>query len=59
MCTCGEDITYKDITSFLLGVVQKRLMLLIRDFNLLYGQYCKAAANASINKYGMTIKEFQ
>lgn len=34
MCTCGKDIKYKDITSFLLGVVQKRLMLLIRDFNL-------------------------
>lgn len=57
MCTCGKDIKYKDISSFLLGVLQKRLILLIRDFNLLYGQYCRAAANASINKYGITIKE--
>lgn len=57
MCTCGEDIKYKDITSFLLGVVQKRLILLIRDFNLLYGQYCRAAANASINRSGRIIKE--
>lgn len=57
MCTCGKDIAYKDITSFLLGVVQKRLILLIRDFNLLYGQYCRSATNASINKFGMTIKE--
>lgn len=57
MCTCGEDIKFRDVTSFMLGVVQKRLILLIRDFNLLYGQYCRAAANASINKFGMTIKE--
>lgn len=49
MCTCGKDIKYKDISSFLLGVLQKRLILLIRDFNLLYGQYCRAVANASIN----------
>ena len=57
MCTCGEDIKYKDITSFLLGVVQKRLIQLIRDFNLLYGQYFRAATNASINKTGIIIKE--
>ena len=57
MCTCGKDIAYKDITSFLLGVVQKRLILLIRDFNLLYGQYCRAAADESINESGRTIKE--
>lgn len=57
MCTCGKNIAYKDITSFLLGVVQKRLILLIRDFNLLYGQYCRAAADESINESGRTIKE--
>ena len=57
MCTCGKDLKYKDITSFLLGVMQKRLILLIRDFNLLYGQYCKAAANESINKSGIITQE--
>ena len=57
MCTCGEGIKYKDITSFLLGVIQKRLILLIIDFNLLYGQYCRATADESINEAGRTIKE--
>lgn len=57
MCTCDEDIKYKDITSFFLGVIQKRTEQLISDFNLLYGQYCRAEADASINEQGRIIKD--
>lgn len=52
MCTCGENMKYKDITSFLLGVIQKRVGLLVRDFNLLYAQYCRAIGDGSINDKG-------
>lgn len=57
MCTCGENMKYKDITSFLLGVIQKRVGLLVRDFNLLYAQYCRAIGDGSINDKGLEIKE--
>lgn len=62
MCTCGVNkkngnIRYKEITSFLLGAIQTRLVQLIRDFNLLYGQYCRAEVDASINEQGRIIKD--
>lgn len=50
-------IKYKDITSYLLGVIQKRLIKLLADFNVLYGQYKKAEYEGYINKEGMQIKE--
>lgn len=50
-------IKYKDITSFLLGFIQKRLIRLLADFNVLYGQYKKAEYEGYINKEGLQIKE--
>lgn len=50
-------IKYKDITSYLLGIIQKRLFKLLTDFNVLYGQYKKAEYEGYINKEGMQIKE--
>lgn len=50
-------IKYKDITSYLLGIIQKRLIKLLADFNILYGQYKKAEYEGYINKEGMQIKE--
>lgn len=50
-------IKYKDITSYLLGIIQKRLIKLLTDFNVLYGQYKKAEYEGYINKEGMQIKE--
>lgn len=50
-------IKYKDITSYLLGIIQKRLIKLLADFNILYGQYKKAEYEGYINKEGLQIKE--
>lgn len=55
--THGCGIKYKDITSFFLGIVQARLMALLKEFNLLYGQYTKAAEMENINEEGLKIKE--
>ena len=57
MRSCGESVKYKDVTSSLLGIIQKKLMYLLEDFNRLYSQYSKAAANEEINDQGSAIKE--
>lgn len=56
-CDGKYAIKYKDITSYLLGIIQKRLIKLLADFNILYGQYKKAEYEGYINKEGLQIKE--
>lgn len=53
--SCG--INYKDITSFLFGIIQKRLIKLLDDFNNLYGQYTRAYVEKRISPQGLKIKE--
>lgn len=53
---CGKELKYKDITSFLLGIIQVRLMRLLDEFNVLYGQYAKAAEFGDISEHGLKIK---
>ena len=50
------DLKYKDVMSFLLGCMQKRLGVLLREFNDLYKQYSQAEANSDINEQGKEIK---
>ena len=50
------DLKYKDVMSFFLGCIQKRLDILLRDFNDLYKQYSQAEANSELNEYGKGIK---
>lgn len=57
ICAQGNGLKYKDITSFLLGIIQTRLMRLLEAFNDLYGQYTKAIESGSINEQGLKIKE--
>lgn len=52
-----DKVKYKDISSYLLGVVQTRLMQLLEDFNHLYKQYSLAAEKGFINEQGLKIKE--
>lgn len=56
-CNGKCAIKYKDITSYLLGIIQKRLIKLLADFNILYGQYKKAEYEGYVNKEGLQIKE--
>ena len=50
------NLKYKDIMSFLLGCMQKRLGVLLREFNDLYKQYSYAESVNDINKKGESIK---
>ena len=50
------ELKYKDVMSFLLGCMQKRLGVLLREFNDLYKQYSQAEANSDINDQGRDIK---
>ena len=50
------ELKYKDVMSFLLGCMQKRLGVLMREFNDLYKQYSQAEANSDINDKGREIK---
>lgn len=49
-------LKYKDIMSYLLGCIQKRLGKLLRDFDDLYRQYSYAEKINRINKDGEEIK---
>lgn len=40
-----------------MGIIQKRLIKLLADFNILYGQYKKAEYEGYVNKEGLQIKE--
>lgn len=50
------ELKYKDVMSFLLGCMQKRLSVLLREFNDLYKQYSQAEANSNLNDQGREIK---
>lgn len=50
------NLKYKDVMSFLLGCIQKRLSVLLREFNDLYKQYSYAESVNNINKKGGSIK---
>lgn len=50
------SLKYKDVMSFLLGCMQKRLGVLLREFNDLYKQYSYAELVNDINKKGESIK---
>lgn len=50
------NLKYKDIMSFLLGCMQKRLGVLLREFNDLYKQYSYAESVNDINKRGESVK---
>lgn len=50
-------ITYKDITSFLLGIIQTRTVRLLEEFNLLYAQYTVSSEEGSISEFGEKVKE--
>ena len=53
----GKQTGYKDITSFILGLIQKRLMTLLSVFNTLYSEYTKASESGDINEIGSRTKE--
>lgn len=50
------ELKYKDVMSFFLGCMQKRMGVLLREFNDLYKQYSQAEANNDINDQGKEIK---
>lgn len=50
------ELKYKDVMSFLLGCIQKRLGVLLREFNDLYKQYCYAEVINDINSQGHSVK---
>lgn len=50
------NVHYKDIMSFLLGLIQKRLDVLLKEFNDLYKQYSEAEYNEIISDKGQEIK---
>lgn len=53
----GKQVVYKDVTSFMLGLIQKRLMSLLSVFNTLYSEYTKALERGEINEIGLKTKE--
>lgn len=53
----GKTVGYKDITSFLLGIIQKRTVTLLSSFNNLYAEYCKASDYGEISEKGAKIKD--
>lgn len=50
------NVLYKDIMSFMLGLIQKRLNILLKQFNDLYKQYSEAVYNGIISEKGLVIK---
>ena len=52
----SNTIKYKDITSFLLGIIQTRTVRLLEDFNFLYAQYTVSSENECISELGERIK---
>lgn len=57
MRSCDKTVKYKEMTSSLLGIMQKKLLSLLSAFNDLYSQYSKAAADGDIIEKGLQIKE--
>lgn len=52
-----HEIKYKDITSFLFGIIQKRLAVLLLDFNNLYKQYTESYYLGEVDRKGEGLKE--
>lgn len=52
----NKTIKYKDITSFLLGIMQTRTVRLLEEFNLLYAQYTVSSEKGCISETGVRIK---
>ena len=50
------NVLYKDIMSFMLGLIQKRLNILLKQFNDLYKQYSEAVYTGYISEKGRSIK---
>lgn len=50
-------LQYKDVMTFLLGVVNKRVSSLLLDFNSLYKQYSQAEYMDEISDQGLLIKQ--
>ncbi len=51
------NLKYKDVMSYLLGCMQKRLSVLLHEFNDLYKQYSEAEKTSDINYQGKIIKQ--
>ena len=49
------NLEYKDIMSFLMGIIQKRLDKLLREFNSLYKKYSEASFSGDIDTLGMDL----
>lgn len=50
-------LKYKEVMSFILGVLNKRLTVLLGEFNNLYKQYSQAEFLSEINEQGLGIKQ--
>lgn len=50
-------LKYKEVMSFILGVMNKRLTILLGDFNNLYKQYSQAEYLDEISEQGLHIKQ--
>lgn len=53
---CTYDLQYKEVMSYVLGVIKNRLAKLLSDFNNLYKQYSQAEYFGEINEQGKAIK---
>lgn len=51
-----QPLKYKDISSFLFGAIQRRLVSLLRDFNCIYNKYVVAEIQDQISRRGKEIK---
>lgn len=51
------NLKYKDVMSYLLGCIQKRLGVLLFEFNTLYKQYSYATLTNNITSQGVEIKQ--
>lgn len=50
-------LKYKEVLSYALGVIDKRLGKLLHDYNDLYKQYCQAEYMDDISEQGLLIKQ--
>lgn len=50
-------LKYKDVMSFILGVMNKRISSLLSDFNELYKQYCQAEYDYEISEQALHVKQ--
>lgn len=53
---CTYELEYKEVMSYVLGVIKNRLAVLLSDFNSLYKQYSQAEYYDEISEQGKAIK---